>query len=54
MKPTVPVLLTFAKPQVFFLTAAVAFALITLYGGGRHVIYITNPHMLQVVSSAIP
>jgi hypothetical protein len=43
-------LFTFAKPQVFFVTTAVAFGLMTPYGGGRHVIYITDPYMLQVVS----
>lgn len=27
--------------------------MLTPYGGGRHVIYITNPYMLQVVSPEV-
>ncbi|KAJ0124360.1 hypothetical protein J7T55_005698 [Diaporthe amygdali] len=35
---------------VFFIISDVCFAMLTPYGGGRHVIYITNPYMLQVFS----
>ncbi|KAK0618505.1 hypothetical protein B0T17DRAFT_656595 [Bombardia bombarda] len=35
---------------VFFLVADISFCILTLYGGGRHVIYITNPYKLQVWS----
>ncbi|KAM7193991.1 hypothetical protein V8F33_007497 [Rhypophila sp. PSN 637] len=34
----------------FFLVSDIGFAMLTPYGGGRHVIYITNPFMLQVWS----
>ncbi|KAI1334249.1 hypothetical protein F5Y15DRAFT_402454 [Xylariaceae sp. FL0016] len=35
---------------VFFVPCIVFFAMLTPYGGGRHVIYITNSYMLQVFS----
>ncbi|KAI3400055.1 hypothetical protein diail_4593 [Diaporthe ilicicola] len=35
---------------VFYIVSDVCFAMLTPYGGGRHVIYITNPYMLQVFS----
>ncbi|KUI71853.1 hypothetical protein VM1G_07488 [Cytospora mali] len=35
---------------VFFVASDVCFALLTPYGGGRHVIAVTNPKMLQVFS----
>jgi len=36
--------------QFFFIVSDVCFAMLTPYGGGRHVIFINNPYMLQVVS----
>jgi len=38
------------RQQVFSLLSYVCFALFTRYGGGRHVIYITDSYLLQVVS----
>ena len=36
--------------QVFNVVFDVCFALTTKYGGGRHIIYITDARMLQIVS----
>ncbi|KAJ3551481.1 hypothetical protein NPX13_g11350 [Xylaria arbuscula] len=39
-----------AVAWVFFVACVVSFALLTPYGGGRHVIYISNTYRLQVFS----
>lgn len=50
-----PVSDTLANPlvQVFYAVFDVCFAMTTMYGAGRHIIYITNARMLQIVRTNI-